>query len=319
MDDFDASPTGDDAAPGTGDDDFWGDEPPAPTPPGSDAEGVRRRRSWRTWLVAGVGAAAIGGAAVIGIGAASSDNSLASAAAGSNSSGAPGGFNGSSNGAAPSGANGQGRPGAFGTISAIDGSTLTVKDMSRQSVKVVTTSSTTVTKTATVDLSDVKVGDHVVVEGSGSSSNIAATQVHDDGAADDSSGNQQLGGPGGPAGTGTNSATATGAFVTGTVTSVDGSTLNVKDANGDSVTVAISSSTKITKDETVDVAALAVGDDVMVSGTASNGTITATRIRDGVEAGAGPLGGGPAGGGGTGPGTGSSGNGQPPSGSPQSA
>ena len=81
MDDFEESTAATPNVPARrpDDDDFWGDdaEPAATGRPS-------RRRSWRTWLVAGVGAAAIGAAAVAGIGAASSDSSLASAAAGSN-------------------------------------------------------------------------------------------------------------------------------------------------------------------------------------------------------------------------------------------
>ena len=74
-----------------------------------------------------------------------------------------------------------------------------------------------------------------------------------------------------------------------------------------------------TSEETIDVADLAVGDTVMVVGTTSNGAVTATRIRDGIPAGAGPLGGGPGGAGAPGgaPPNGQSGDGQ--SGNGQSA
>ncbi|HZP28628.1 MAG TPA: DUF5666 domain-containing protein [Acidimicrobiia bacterium] len=259
------------SVPATADDDFWGDRADPATP--ERRTGSTRRRRWRTWLVAGVGAAAIGGAAVAGIGAASSDSSLASAAAGSNGANpgnGPGGFN----GAPPGAGNGQG---AFGTISAIDGSAITVKDAGGRTTKVTTTASTTVTTTVTASVSAVKVGDRVVVSGSGSSSKIAATQVHDDGAASSTGGNGPAGGPGGgPGGT-----SGDGSFVSGTVAGVDGSTFTVTDTIGTTVTVTTSSSTTVTKDETVGVSDLAVGDYVMVSGSRSNGVLTATRIREG--------------------------------------
>ena len=70
-----------------------------------------------------------------------------------------------------------GDSGGFGTISTIDGSTLTIKDQSGTTTKVVTTDSTDGHEVRTGSVDDIKVGDTVMVVGTGSSSEIAATRV----------------------------------------------------------------------------------------------------------------------------------------------
>jgi hypothetical protein len=279
--------------------DFWGDgeAPAAPRP--------ARRRTWRTWLVAGVGAAAIGGATVVGINAASSDSSLASAAAGTNNAtGGAGAFGPGGAGGQPGGAPGQG-PGAGGTITAIDGSTVTIKDLSGSTTKVVTTSSTTVTKTASGALSDIQLGDHVVVTGTGTASKIAAQRVDDLGATSGATSD----GRGGPGPSANANAGANTGVTSGTVAAIDGSTLTVtvtdsSGTSGASITITTSSATTYTVEHSIAVSDLAVGDQIMVVGTTTNGAVAATRIRDGVAAGAGggPMGGPPGGGNGGNPG-----------------
>jgi hypothetical protein len=274
-------------APASSDDDFWGDArpvAPAPAPTGDSASG-RQPTSWRKWLAAGVGVAAIAGGIGFGISTLTNNSSVANAVAGTNQQGP---------GVGPSGSNGQGPPGVFGTISAIDGSTITVRDQSGSTTTVVTTSSTTVTKSVTASVSDIAVGDRVMVDGGGSSSSITATSVHDNGAATNTSGGP-TGGPGGNAGP--PGGAGNGSFVSGTVTAVSGSSFTVTDASGNKVTVTTSSATTVTKDETTSVSSLAVGDTVMVQGATSNGTVTATEIHDGVMGGrfSRPPGGGSAG------------------------
>lgn len=259
--------------------------------------------SWRTWVAVAASAAVIGVAAVFGISAATSSNSSGAAAssqaAASNQTG--GGGTAPAQGARP-GFGG----GGFGTIASIDGSNLTIQDRSGTTTKVVTSSSTSVTKSASGTAGDIKVGDTVMVVGTGSSSTIAATRVTDDGKVSAAAGGQ--GAPGGgrpgnggpPAGgagafngrqaPGGAGAGAAGQAVTrGVVASVGNGTFTVTGIDGTAVTVTTSSSTAVSIAKTATLADLQVGDTVMVRGAAANGTITATSIRDGV------LGGGPPG------------------------
>src|SRR5205814_10417584 len=56
--------------------------------------------------------------------------------------------------------------GTFGTITDIDGSTITLADQNGTSTKVITTSSTRITKSVTAAVGDIKAGDRVVAMGS---------------------------------------------------------------------------------------------------------------------------------------------------------
>jgi hypothetical protein len=67
----------------------------------------------------------------------------------------------------------------------------------------------------------------------------------------------------------------------GTVSSVDGSTIYLTDTSGNTVKVKLSSSTKVTKSESVSGTSVRPGDTVVIQGVkASNGTITATSVSD---------------------------------------
>ena len=68
--------------------------------------------------------------------------------------------------------------------------------------------------------------------------------------------------------------------VGGTVTAVNGSTITVTGKNGTSYTINAGSAT-ITKDETVSVSDIAVGDTIMANGTVSGTSVAATSIHDG--------------------------------------
>jgi len=91
-------------------------------------------------------------------------------------------------------------------------------------------------------------------------------------------------------GTGTGTGTKTGttggftfpgstAAATGTVTVVEGDTLYVTTTTGSIVKVALSSSTKVTRNATATISSLKPGDTVIVQGAkASSGTVTATSV-----------------------------------------
>jgi hypothetical protein len=72
-----------------------------------------------------------------------------------------------------------------------------------------------------------------------------------------------------------------GAGTTGSVSSLDGNTIYVKENGGNTVKVRLSSATKISKTEGVSREKLYPGDTVSVSGsTAPNGTVNATSVTD---------------------------------------
>lgn len=87
--------------------------------------------------------------------------------------------------------------------------------------------------------------------------------------------------PGGPGGqNGQNGARRlAGNAATGTVLSADSKSITLKVASGGSKTVYVSSSTQISKQETLTVSAIKVGDSVMAVGESSNGGITARSVR----------------------------------------
>ena len=68
--------------------------------------------------------------------------------------------------------------------------------------------------------------------------------------------------------------------VGGTVTAVSGNTVTVTGRDGKSYSIDAGSAT-ITKDETVTVSSVAVGDTVMVKGTFNGTTLIATNLHDG--------------------------------------
>lgn len=247
--------------------------------------------SWRTWVAVGLSAAVIGAAAVFGISAATSSNSSGAAASSQTPASGPTGGTGTL--PAPGARPGNGS-GGFGTIAGIDGSNLTIEDQSGTTTKVVTSSSTSVTKSVSGTVDDVKVGDTVMVVGTGSSSTIAATRVIDDGkvpadapanggpplgAGRPSGGQGAANGQGPPVGP---RGGAGGGMTRGVVQSLGDGTFTITGIDGSAVNVTTSSSTQVSVVKTATRADLQVGDTVMVRGTAANGTITATSIRDGV-------------------------------------
>ena len=84
-------------------------------------------------------------------------------------------------------------------------------------------------------------------------------------------------------------------FTRGVVQSVGDGTFTVTGIDGTAVTVTTSSSTDVSITKTGSVSDLKVGDTVVVRGKTSNGTITATTIREGALGGFGGFGGPPPG------------------------
>jgi hypothetical protein len=270
-----------------------------PTAPGGDAPPARSSRS-RNTLIGIVGAVVIAVAAFVGLHVGGSSAKSTGAAAASSQNGGSGQLGGAA------GFRGLNR----GTITAINGSTITMKTSDGTSVTVKTTSATKTTAQVSSSLSKIAVGDHVVVTRSTSGSKVAATRVSDSGTA--SATNGFGGGFGGGAGgtpptgnfpsggappsgapTGAPSGSSTGqrpgGFPTiGTVTGVNGSTFTIKTASGSTTTVTTSASTTYSATETSSLSALKVGDTISVqtgsrptNGATQSTSITATSITEG--------------------------------------
>ncbi len=167
----------------------------------------------------------------------------------------------------------RGAPGVFGTVSAISGEsiTLTSKGFGQNATPTTYTvdaTNATVTKDgASSSVSAIAVGDTLMVQGTVSGTTVTATKI------DDGMGGR---GPG----------MAPGVF--GTVASISGNSISVTSkggpngAAGTTYTVDATNAT-VTKDGTASsVSTIVVGDTVMVEGTVSGTTVTATTIRDGM-------------------------------------
>jgi hypothetical protein len=211
---------------------------------------------------------------------------------------------------ATGGANGfrSGR-GTRGTITGVDGSTITVDatdaNGGSSTVEVTTDSDTRVTEAVAGTVSDIAVGDTVMVEGSTSGTSIAATAIRDVGdqaigagamgAQPPDDGSAPTGAPGGgempnggqaPSGDQSgqvppNGRPGGGQGTFGTVTAVDGSTITIEMQDGTTMTVSTASDTTVTVTREISVADLVTGDTISVTGTTSGSTVAATSIRRG--------------------------------------
>lgn len=173
----------------------------------------------------------------------------------------------------------------FGTVSAVNGSTITVssksmvKDSSTIPVTttytVNTTSSTVVDKnTATSAVSAITVGDTVMIEGTVTGTTVTATKIHDGIMAkgvvkkmDNKDEISVLEGNGQP-------------IIGGTVTAVSGNTVTITNKSNVAYTVDVTNA-KITKSGTVAAASnIAVGDELIAQGTINGNSVAAVNVVD---------------------------------------
>lgn len=242
----------------------------APPPTG------QRKRSLKTWVFAGAGAAAlvVGGA---GISAASSSGGPSTQTPTTIQ---PGGQPHDADGSHPGH-----RHGVGGSIASIDGTTLTVTARSGGTVTVTTSADTTVTKSTSGAVSDVHVGDNVVVMGQATGTNVTARGIADFRAAQPPARPKDDPDPNRPP-------PDQGHFepVNGQVSAVDGATVTVKAAD-QTYTITTSADTHVSLVETLAVSDLKVGDTVHVMGDSSGTTVAAKHISVGDLEGPGGMGG----------------------------
>jgi len=259
----------------------------------------------RTWLLAGAVTAIV----ALGIGFMMTRSSGTSNAATTSSNADP---NAAANGAPFAGG---ARPGARGEVTKLDGADITVQ-MTDQSgatstVLVRTSADTAYTKSVSGSLSDLKVGDNIVVNGDSSNGPIVATSINDTGDSTFGRGANRNGGqpPSGFSGAPPNGFSGAppnggsfptppaggqgqpGGFTIGQITDIQGSTITVSGFTGDTVTVTTNGSTTFTVMKSASLADIKVGDTITATGDSSDGVVTATSVRIG-DTGFGPGGGG---------------------------
>jgi hypothetical protein len=201
------------------------------------------------------------------------------------------------------GMHGKMQPGVFGTVSAVDGTTLTVTNngfpMRRNSTSTasatpattytVDASNATIYKgsaTSTVSISSIAIGDMVMVQGTVNGTNVTATVIHDGFA-------RPMGGPampGGGRGFGHPTSTTSTAqlpiqgngepVIAGAVTAVSGSSITVTNASNVTYTIDASSATLVKGGTTSTLASVAVGDELVVQGTVNGTSVTASSVID---------------------------------------
>lgn len=163
--------------------------------------------------------------------------------------------------------------GIFGTVSAINGSTLSVTSKNFEpnttsKTYTVDASNATITKDgATSSLSAIAVGDTVMVQGTINGTSVAAKIIRDGLPQNQKHPELQIQGNGQP-------------VVGGTISAISGSTLTL--TNKSNITYTIdASSAKITKNgATSSLSNISVGDNVIVQGVVNNTSITAASIID---------------------------------------
>ena len=188
------------------------------------------------------------------------------------------------------------KPAANGTVSAVNGNTITLTSKNgttysvdatnakilKASGQTTTGTSTTRPTPTTITVANIQVGDTLAVQGTVSGTSVTATSIFD----------------GKFAGRGTGSKgthVAQGPHVAGTVTAITGNAITVNDAHGAKgstapVTYSVdATNAKITKSAgkgatptTISVSDIQVGDMIMVRGTVSGTSVTATSIMDGI-------------------------------------
>ena len=191
----------------------------------------------------------------------------------------------------------QQRPGVFGTVTAISGTTLRIESTTGgmrptngKSGASSQSSSTATTQTYTVDaanatvskagsastFSAISVGDRVMIEGTVSGTNVAATAIRDGQPSGERNGKDE-----GPSDDAAMNIKGTGQpVVGGTVSSINGSSLSITNEGGASYTIDASGAAVVRQGATSTVSAISAGDRVVVQGSVNGSTVTATSVID---------------------------------------
>ena len=177
-------------------------------------------------------------------------------------------------------------PGVFGTVSAINGSTITVNSKGFGPNATATTytvdgTNATVTKNgAASSVGNIAIGDIIMVQGTVSGTNVTATTIRD---------GMPQGMPGRGWGPHASTTPKVAPYVPqgngepvvgGSVTAIDGTTLTITNKAGVTYTADASNAAVSIKGATSTVSSIATGDSVVVQGTVNGTSITASSIID---------------------------------------
>jgi hypothetical protein len=178
-------------------------------------------------------------------------------------------------------------PGLIGTVSAINGTTLTVTDKGRGVNATATTyavdaSTATVSKNgATSSLSNVAVGDTVMIVGKTSGTNVTATSIND-GVMGRGMAGGKMGQPG-QRGVNNIAPVIEGngmPVVAGTISAINGSTLTITNKSNVTYTVDASKAKIAVKNVVSTISGVTVGDSVVVQGTVNGNSVAASSVMD---------------------------------------
>jgi hypothetical protein len=293
-----------------------------PSPPASppDADAPRANPTWRAWA-----AAAAVTVVVVGVGISvmnRTDGGAADVTTGEDDGGT--GQDADQGGFRPGGFGG----GATGEVTAIDDMTFTVETTdpsgTSRTVTVQATSDTTVSEAVEGNLGDLSTGDNVVVMGEETDGGVEASSVSETGGGLGAGG---FGGeppegfeppedgelpegfepPDGAGGGPPQGGVPGGGITAGEIVEIDGSTIEVESADGETTTVTVTESTSVTVSEVRTLDDIEVGDTIRAASDSEagrdDGVVTATSIQLGDLGLGGFGGGGPRGAPGTAPGT----------------
>lgn len=181
-------------------------------------------------------------------------------------------------------------PGVFGSVTAVNGTTLTVTSKARinatstpATVYTVDASGAQVLKNGTSSsVSSIATGDMVMVQGTVSGTNVAATVIRD--GMGGMMGKRGFGPGGRPTGTmqmPPSPIQGNGEpVVGGSITAINGSTLTVTNKSNVTYTIDASSATIIKNGTSTAITNMATGDNVVVQGTVNGTSVTASSVID---------------------------------------
>ena len=174
------------------------------------------------------------------------------------------------------------QPGVFGTVTAINGNTISVLGRAFQNgtstnitYTVDATNAKIIKNNATSSISSVLVNDTVRVQGTVSGTSVVATVVHDGAIMNGRMGDvdRKNNGMDAIAGDGNS-------IVGGKVTALSGNSITIKNASNVTYTVDATNAKIVKQGATSTVSNILVGDNLMVQGPVNGSSITATLVRD---------------------------------------
>ena len=165
------------------------------------------------------------------------------------------------------------RPGVFGTVSAINGTSITVTSTNKKT-NVTTTytvdaSGATVTKSgAASSVSTIAIGDTVMISGTITGNSVVAKNIRDGIPTQGKGGMENFQGDGNP-------------VIAGTISAINGSTITITNKSNSTYTVTASNATFRKPGITsATISNLVVGDTVVIQGTVSGNSVMATSVLD---------------------------------------